>query len=110
MIAEVTGYFFGVGPFARLRGILETASGVEAHGLAAILGVLLLRAAWKPAQRGPHLLGLSIHLLLGGSNLAFWPVFRQEDLVTARWVTTALHVTFVILQAFCAFGSTYRAD
>jgi hypothetical protein len=48
MIIETVGHFLGVGPFAQSRGSPYTIGGFEAHGLAIIFAVLLIRA---PAYR-----------------------------------------------------------
>jgi hypothetical protein len=48
MLSETVGHFFGAGPLAASRGSPHTIGGLEAHGLAIIIAVLLLRAAALP--------------------------------------------------------------
>ena len=74
----------------------------EAHGLAIILGVLLIRAAASPG-RGGHGLAAAVHVLLGGANLLFWDdAFVRMGLVPVGAATTALHLLFLVAQGVCA--------
>jgi len=92
--ADLCGAFLGKGPQAELlRRAPEAAIGfVEAHGLALIVGVLLL---CKRPERPLHLLGAAIGALLGGSNLLFWQVFVRGDMLAVGYVTTAFHALFL---------------
>ena len=101
LLADITGHFFGVGPMAEMFGSPYTIGGFEAHGLAIILGVLLLRAAKVGDRRSWHALGLSVHVLLGSANLLFWSSFLQLDVLMIGVVTTALHSVFICAQAAC---------
>jgi hypothetical protein len=105
LLTETVGHFFGVGPMAATLGSPYTIGGFEAHGLAIIIGVLLLRAAALADRRLWHAVGLSTHLLLGSANLLFWSSFVQQNLVTVGVVTTALHLIFVVAQATCLRSS-----
>ena len=104
MISDLAGAFAGRGPLAAvLKAAPESAIGfVEAHGLALILGIILLRA--QPS-RGTHLVGMSVHLLLGSANLAFWQLFLSADQLTMGYVTTGFHWLFAGLQLFAAWAS-----
>src|SRR5919112_458391 len=44
LIADLAGYFLGAGPFAALAGQPLAIGAVEAHGLAVLVGLLLLWA------------------------------------------------------------------
>ena len=101
LLVDITGHFFGVGPMAEMFGSPYTIGGFEAHGLAVILGVLLLRAAKLADRCLWHTLGLSVHLLLGTANLMFWPSFLRLDVLMIGVVTTALHIIFMGAQAAC---------
>jgi hypothetical protein len=101
MSFDAVGHFLGAGPMAQAHGSPYSIGGFEAHGLAAIIGALLLRAAIKDLQRLWHGLGLVVHLLLGGSNLLFWPSFAQLDAVPMGVVTTVCHAAFVVAHAAC---------
>jgi hypothetical protein len=101
MIMETVGHFFGAGPLAHTNGSPYTIGGFEAHGLAVIFAVLLIRAALQPDRRLWHRVGLVVHLLLLGSNLLYWSSFVQLDLVAVGVVTTVLHVVFSAAHAVC---------
>lgn len=101
LLSDTLGHFFGIGPMAVTFGSPYTIGSFEAHGMAAIIAVLLLRAAKLPDRQLWHALGLSVHLLLGTANLIFWSSFVQLDVLTVGVVTTALHIIFVCAQAGC---------
>ena len=103
MALELRGHFLGSGPLAHLAGSPFTIGGFEAHGLAAILGVQLLVHARDPQPRPWHGLGLAVHLLLGGANLAFWPSFAAQGLLAMGVVTTACHAAFAAAHATLAW-------
>jgi hypothetical protein len=106
LLADLAGHFFGVGPMAEMFGSPYTIGGFEAHGLAAILGVLLLHAANLADRRPWHALGLSVHLLFGTANVMFWLSFVQLDVLMVGVVTTAMHVVFSCAQAVCLWLGT----
>lgn len=104
LVTDIRGGFFGQGPLARL---LDGAPGgaigfFEAHGLALIFAVLLWGA--EPSRRW-HATGAAIHALLGGANLAFWPVFPAMDALALGYLTTALHGLFFVVQLAAAAGA-----
>jgi hypothetical protein len=101
MLTETVGHFVGVGPMAATRDSPYTIGGFEAHGLAIIIAVLLLRAAALPDRRLWHAVGWSVHLLLGSANILFWSSFVQQGLLSMGVITTALHLIFVAAQAMC---------
>ena len=101
MISETVGHFFGKGPLAATLGSPYTIGGFEAHGLAILIAVLLLRASSRPDRGLWHGVGLATHLLLGSSNLLYWSSFVKQDLLAVGVVTTTLHIIFVIAQAIC---------
>lgn len=101
MIAETVGHFFGRGPLAATLGSPHTIGGFEAHGLAIVIAVLLLRAAARPDRRLWHGVGLSVHLLLGSSNILFWSSIVGQGLLLVGVVTTALHILFVAAHTLC---------
>jgi hypothetical protein len=101
MLTETLGHFFGLGPMAATFGSPYTIGGFEAHGLAIIIAVLLLRAAAITDRRLWHAVGLGVHLLLGSANILFWSSFVQQDLLLMGVITTAPHIIFVAAQAIC---------
>jgi hypothetical protein len=102
VIFDLLSYFWGRGPLGTMfYQIGYTIGIVEAHGLAFILGLLLLRAArWEPIALW-HLVGAGIHLLLGTNNLLFWAFVVTMDIVAAEIVVTSLHGLLVAVQLFC---------
>jgi hypothetical protein len=101
LCADLVGAFLLKGPQSRIldRAPHAAIGFVEAHGLALILGIWLLRV---PALRTWHLTAVAIHVLLGMSNLLFWEVFVAADMLVAGYVTTALHGFFAAVQAIAA--------
>jgi len=75
MINNLTGAFLLRGPLGLvLEKAPHAAIGfVERHGLAFIIGMLLWRA--EPARLW-HGTAVAAHVLLGTSNVVFWPLFR----------------------------------
>ena len=103
MISDLVGAFLLHGPVGRILDKAPHAAigFVEAHGLALIIGVLLWRA--EP-QRMWHLTAMVVHVLLGTSNLVFWPIFGFADMMAVGYVTTALHGAFAVVQLFAALS------
>jgi hypothetical protein len=105
VIFDLRGVYFGLGPQGR---ILTTAPHaaigfVEAHGLAAILAIVLWRST---PTRAAHATALAMSALLGVSNILFWQMFIAADALAVGYVTTALHWTFVALQFFAMWNAT----
>ena len=98
MVSDAVGHFLGIGPLAIMRGSPHSIGGFEAHGLAALMGILLWRAARAPAPFW-HVIGLMVHLLLGGANLMFWSSFAYMNAVAMGYATTAFHILFVLAHA-----------
>lgn len=113
LILDLVAYFTGGGLFGPSIAQMPGASVgfVEAHGLAAIIGWLLLRAA-RQARVEPIwcATALAVHLLLGSANLVFWQdAFVRFDLFPMGVVTTACHLLFVLLEG-SACGVCYSFD
>lgn len=98
MVADLVGYFFQSGPFARLAGNPLTLGAVEAHGLGAVIGVLLLRHASTSTTRW-HLLAAGVHLFLAACNVIFWKLYPLMGVTAAGYVSTSLHLAFAGAQA-----------
>jgi hypothetical protein len=97
-LADLAGHFVNVGPMGPSLFENNDAIGFfEAHGLALIAAVLLLshRNAEGPSW---NFTAAAIHLLLGGANLLFWPVFVENGLVPMGIATTAMHAVFFVLE------------
>jgi len=104
MINDLLGAFLLRGPIGLVVDKAPHAAigFVEAHGLAFIFGVLLWRAE---SARLWHATAAAIHVLLGASNLLFWPLFAFADMMMVGYVTTALHGLFACLQLVAACGA-----
>ena len=107
-IADILGAFYGIGPqgVVLVQAPHAAIGAVEAHGLAIIIGALLLRA--DPA-RAWHLTAVAVHVLLGTSNLVFWPSFAAAGMLAVGYITTVLHGLFATLQLLAAFSAHSRA-
>jgi len=107
LISDLAGAFAGWGPLATvLKAAPHSAIGfVEAHGLALILGIILLRA--QPT-RGLHVVAAAVHLLLGTANVTFWQLFLDADQLTMGYVTTGFHFLFATWQIVAAWATSPR--
>lgn len=105
MAADTAGHFLGIGPLGATLGSAYTIGGFEAHGLAVIIGLFMLRSGSPPTPRLWHWFGWTVHLLLGAANLIFWKSFEEWDLIVVGVVTTVLHGVFVGLHSVCLLGS-----
>jgi hypothetical protein len=106
LVFDVRGVLFGLGPQGQvLANAPHAAIGfVEAHGLAAILAVLLWRAA---PLRSWHLTAAAMEILLGTSNLVFWQIFIAGDALAVGYLTTILHWLFVTAHVLAASSSRF---
>ena len=98
---EVLAHFLGVGPYASILDRSPYTIGwVEAHGLAAMIGVLLVVIGAPDRRRFWHAFALAVHLLLGAANLVFWQSFVDFATVPFGELGTAAHVLFATAQAW----------
>ncbi|MEZ4710143.1 MAG: hypothetical protein R3A44_23265 [Caldilineaceae bacterium] len=99
---DLWGYYLGSGPLGSImHNLLYTIGFFEAHALACILGLLLLRARQVDPAPVWHLVGAAIHLLLGSANLLFWPLAVQWQAERPEMVVTTIHALIVIAQLIC---------
>lgn len=100
--ADLAGSLYGRGPFASLSGQPLAIAAVEAHGLALLLGLLLIRGANRPNERWLwHAVAFAIHVFLAACNLFFWRSYGEQDLIVAGVVTTVAHAALACLQLAC---------
>ena len=101
---DLLGYFAGIGVWSEVLFNNPLAIGaVEAHGLAIIIAVLLLRHAAAEDTRVWHVTAGAVHLLLGICNLVFWQVFINVGIVPVGIVATTYHFVFVIANGAALF-------
>lgn len=106
-VFDLWGYYLGGGPLGHiLHNLLYTIGFFEAHALACILGLLLLRARRVDPTPVWHLVGAAIHLLLGSANLLFWPLAVQWQAEGPEIVVTAIHGLLVLAQLICLWLAT----
>ena len=102
IVFELLSHFIGIGPWGNIFAHSPYTIGfVEAHGLALLIGLLLIRVAAPNPQPHWHLFAIGVHLLLGGANLLFWDSFVQFGLVAPAFIATVLHGVFLIAQGHC---------
>src|SRR5690349_20145524 len=97
-LADLAGHFVNLGPMGpQLYENSDAIGFFEAHGLALIAAILLLR---NRSAAGPawNFTAAAVHLVLGGANLLFWPVFAENNLVPMGVATTAMHAVFFALE------------
>lgn len=95
---DLLGYFYGLGMTGpALHGNLDAIAYTEAHGLAAIVSLLLVLRR-HDGWIGWHAVAAGMHLLLGLCNLVFFEVFVTWELVGLGVAATALHIVFFTLQ------------
>jgi hypothetical protein len=98
VVFELLAYYKGVGPYGYIFEESPYAIGwVEAHGLAFIIGVLLLTVAVRDLRLFWHVLAAAVHTLLGTANLVFWNSFIVFGMVPMGIAATVVH--FVLVAA-----------
>ena len=100
ILFELVGYYRGAGPFGELFDHSPFIIGwVEAHGLALLIGVLLLAVARTDLSMFWHVFAAAVHVLLGGANIVFFDSFTTFGLVPMGVAATVVHALFVVLHA-----------
>lgn len=98
VVFELLAYYAGIGPYGYIFEESPYAIGwVEAHGLAFIIGVLLLTVAARDLRRFWHVMAAAVHTLLGAANLVFWDSFAVFGMVPMGIAATVVH--FVLVAA-----------
>jgi len=99
VVFELLAYYAGAGPYGYIFEDSPYAIGwVEAHGLAFIIGVLLLTVAVRDLRRFWHILAAAVHTLLGTANLVFWDTFIVFGMVPMGVAATVAHFVLVAAQ------------
>ena len=93
---ELAAYFAGAGPYGEIfEGSPYAIGWVEAHGLAFLIGVLLIGVAARDGRRFWHLFAAAVHTLLGVANLVFWDSFIVFGMIPMGIAATVVHVVLV---------------
>ena len=101
MIFELLSHSRGLGPLGKIfTDTPYTIGFFEAHGFAVLTSLLVFWVMLKEMRPHWHLYMALVCLLLGGSNLLFWDSFAKVGLVTAGYISTALHILFFVLQSY----------
>lgn len=96
---EVCGHA-GIGPYASMFADSPYTIGfAEAHGLALLIGAMLLAQRRQPVRRLNHVLALCVHALLGTANIVFWASFTAWGLVVPGLLATIAHGAFVVAHS-----------
>ena len=104
-ISDYMGFRTGAGPLGNiLKGNFLAVGALEAHGLAFIVGLVLLVYALRSMDVSWHWIGAGVHILLGGSNLIFWSYFQEIGIVNQEIVITAIHGLFVLAHLLGYFS------
>jgi hypothetical protein len=97
--SDLASYIAGLGTFRstflndpRVIGV------IEAHGLALLTGIAGFAHASSSHTRYWHLHFAATHLLLGGSNIAFFSVFTVVEATIMGIAVTAIHFMFLFAQ------------
>jgi hypothetical protein len=99
MTFELLSDFGGIGPLGHIfAGSHYTIGFFEAHGLALLIGLLLIFVAAADPKRFWHGFAACVHVLLGGANLLFWHSFVVWGLVPMGVIATTFHALFLIAQ------------
>jgi hypothetical protein len=107
---ELAAYFGGAGPYGDLFKESPYAIGwVEAHGLAFLIGVMLIGVAARDGRRFWHVFAAAVHTLLGVANLVFWDSFVVFGMVPMGIAATAVHFVLVVAHSGAWLVSRERA-
>ncbi len=111
LIFELLSDFRGIGPLGHIfAGSHYTIGFFEAHGLALLIGLLLIFVAAADPKRYWHGFAACVHVLLGGANLLFWSSFVAWGLVPMGIVATIFHGLFLVAQLFFYVRTSTRDD
>jgi hypothetical protein len=106
---ELLSYYAGAGPLGDIFDQSPYTIGwVENHGLALLIGLLLLTVAVRDGRRFWHGFALAVHFLLALANVMFWSGFVAFDLVPLGIAATAAHVGFIAAHAIWLRSSSRR--
>lgn len=92
---ELVSHYTGEGIYGDIfEGSGYTIGWVENHGLALVIGLILITIAAREPRRLWHAYALAVHVFLGGANLVFWDAFVGFDTTVAGVLATIAHALF----------------
>ena len=104
VVFGLLAYFSGVGPLQKLFESIPLAilPFTEAFALAALFGIVFIRESKASGYSTFwNKLAFTIHLILGSSNLVFWPFFTStQDLKIQGIAATILHFSMVFAELY----------
>lgn len=99
MVLDYVGFHTGAGLMGEiLHGNVLAVGMQEAHGLAFLFGLTILVLTVPDMHPSWHLICMSIHLLLGGSNLLYWDGAIEYGIVGPEIAVTSIHGLLVLLH------------
>ena len=111
LVGDILSYVSGAGPFGTTFYENPTVIGVvEAHALAVLTAATLWHFSQKHAGTFGNWVGLSAHLILGGSNIIWFDVFSRLQADAQGVAVTVVHFVFVTLNAFLVMSGGTRRD
>jgi hypothetical protein len=104
-VMDLAGHFANKGPFATTYYQKTVViGGLEAHCLAAILGVVLLVKRNANDNKFYNKVAIVIHAVLMICNLVWFDAFRETDTLPMGYIATAFHFLFILFN----FIAIYR--
>ncbi len=102
---ELLSHYVGAGPYGSIFLDSPHILGwVEAHGLAVVIGVLILAVGAWEASRLWQVVAIAVHLLLATANIVFWASFSAFELVGMGLVATVAHFLFIAAHVISMAG------
>ena len=106
LTSDLLSYVSGGGPFGAMFYQNPTVIGVvEAHALAILTAATLWYYSQSPFGAFGNWVGLSAHLVLGGSNVIWFEVFRRTQAEPQGVAVTLVHFLFAGLNALLIIRS-----
>ena len=110
-VQEVLSHFRGRGVWGEIfHDSPYTIGVIEAHGLAALIGIALVVMARSDPRPFWHGYAAAVHLLLGGANLVFWQTFTEFDKVALGVAATTLHGVLLVAEVACLRAALLTTD
>ena len=97
---ELLSYYAGTGPHQDIfQGSPHILGWVAAHGLAALIGLLIVTVGAWDGSRLWNGFAIAVHMLLAAANIAFWSSFTAFEMAGTGLLATAAHLLFIVAHA-----------